>query len=97
MVNGWLEININLSAFEEGKKTMNVVELMDIFWKILEQNAEVKDSGRVPLEDDPVMAWWRIKPYLNTDTFAGGGSGRDEYNVYEDREGHSCDTTDEKA
>ena len=74
MVNGWLEININLSAFEEGKKSMNVVELMDIFWKILEQNGEVKDSGRVPLEDDPVMAWWRIKPYLNTDTFAGGGS-----------------------
>jgi len=53
---------------------MNVVELMDIFWKILDQNAEVKDSGRVPLEGDPVMAWWRIKPYLNTDTFAGGGS-----------------------
>ena len=77
MVNGWLEININLSAFEEGKKTMNVVELMDIFWKILEQNSEVKGSGRVPLEDDPLMAWWRIKPYLNTDDFAGGGSGRD--------------------
>ena len=92
MVNGWLEININLSAFEEGQKTMNVTELMDIFWKILEQNAKVKDSGRVPLENDPVMAWWRIKPYLNTDTFAGGGStgGKDEYNVYEDKDGHSC-------
>ena len=92
MVNGWLEININLSAFEEGKKTMNVVELMDIFWKILEQNSEVKGSGRVPLEDDPLMAWWRIKPYLNTDDFAGGGStgGKDEYNVYEDKGGHSC-------
>ena len=97
MVSGYLEINIDLSAFKEGNKTMNVVELMDIFWKILEQNGEVKDSGRVPLEGDPVMAWWRIKPYLNTDTFAGGGSGRDEYNVYEDKEGHSCDTTDEKA
>ena len=59
---------------KEGNKAMNVVELMDIFWKILEQNAKVKDSGRVPLEGDPVMAWWRIKPYLNTDTYAGGGS-----------------------
>ena len=78
MVSGYLEINIDLSAFKEGQKTMNVVELMDIFWKILDQNAEVKDSGRVPLEGDPVMAWWRIKPYLNTDTFAGGGSSGGE-------------------
>ena len=99
MVSGYLEINIDLSAFKEGNKTMNVVELMDIFWKILDQNAEVKDSGRVPLEGDPVMAWWRIKPYLNTDTFAGGGSngGKDEYNVYEDKEGHSCDTPVKKV
>ena len=78
MVSGYLEINIDLSAFKEGNKTMNVVELMDIFWKILDQNSEVKDSGRVPLEGDPVMAWWRIKPYLNTDTFAGGGSSGGE-------------------
>ena len=45
---GWLQITINLSAFEEGNKTMNAMEVMDIFWKIMDQQKEPKASGRVP-------------------------------------------------
>ena len=71
MVSGYLEINIDLSAFEEGQKTLNCVEMMDIFWKIVEQMPE--QSGLVP-QQGVAKAYWRMKPYLNTDQFAGGGS-----------------------
>ena len=48
MVSGYLEINIDLSTFEEGQKTLNCVEMMDIFWKIVEQMPEQR--GLVPQE-----------------------------------------------
>ena len=71
MVSGYLEINIDLSTFEEGQKTLNCVEMMDIFWKIVDQMPE--QSGIVP-QQGVTKAYWKIKPYLNTDQFAGGGS-----------------------
>ena len=91
---GWLQITINLSAFDEGNQTMNAMEVMDIFWKIMEQNKEPKASGRVP-EDvgSKVKAYWHIKPYLSPFDL----NEKVEHNVYEDKDGHSCDTTDEKS
>ena len=73
MVSGYLEINIDLSTFEEGQKTLNCVEMMDIFWKIVDKMPD--QVGRVPeLEGSVTKAYWKMKPYLNTDQFAGGGS-----------------------
>lgn len=73
MMKGYLEINIDLSAFEEGQKTLNCVEMMDIFWKIVDQMPEQR--GHVPLDKEKTTkAFWKMKPYLNTDEFAGGGS-----------------------
>ena len=66
MVSGYLEINIDLSAFEEGQKTLNCVEMMDIFWKIVDQMPE--QSGKVPA-DGEVKAYWQMKPYLNKENF----------------------------
>ena len=67
---GWLEIIINLSAFEEGNQTMNAMEVIDIFWKIMDQQKEPKASGRVPSEEGSVpKAYWRMKPYLNPEDF----------------------------
>jgi len=66
MVSGYLEINIDLSTFEEGQKTLNCVELMDIFWKIADQMPE--QSGLVPTDGVP-KAYWRMKPHLNKDEF----------------------------
>ena len=63
---GWLQITINLSAFDEGDQTMNAMDVMDIFWKIMEQNKEPKTSGRVPEDvESQVKAYWHIKPYLS--------------------------------
>jgi hypothetical protein len=91
---GWLQITINLSAFEEGNKTMNAMEVMDIFWKIMDQQKEPKASGRVPEDvESRVKAYWHLKPHLSPFDL----NEKVEYNVYEDKEGHSCDTTDEKS
>jgi hypothetical protein len=45
---------------------MNSMDVMDIFWKIMEQNKEPKASGRVPEDvESKVKAYWHIKPYLS--------------------------------
>ena len=65
---GWLEINVNLSSFEEGNTTINAAEVMDVFWKIVAQMPE--QEGRVPSEEGSVpKAYWRMKPYLNPEDF----------------------------
>ena len=66
MVSGYLEVNIDLSTFEEGQKTLNCVEMMDIFWKIVDQMPEQR--GLVP-KDGVTKAYWKIKPYLNKEEF----------------------------
>jgi len=66
MVSGYLEINIDLSTFEEDNKTMNAAEVMSIFWKIIEQMPE--QSGHLPTDGLP-KAYWKIKPYLNKEDF----------------------------
>ena len=67
MVSGYLEINIDLSMFKEDNTTMNTAELMDIFWRIMDQMPE--QQGRVPDNDDEAKAYWKIKPYLNRENF----------------------------
>ena len=67
MVSGYLEINIDLSMFKEDNTTMNTAELMDIFWRIMDQMPE--QHGRVPDNDSEAKAYWKIKPYLNTENF----------------------------
>ena len=67
MVSGYLEINLALSTFEEGDKTLNAMKVMDIFWKIVEKMPD--QHGRIPDDDSEAKAYWKIKPYLNTENF----------------------------
>jgi hypothetical protein len=67
MVSGYLEINIDLSMFKEDNTTVNTAELMDIFWRIMDQMPA--QHGRVPDDDSEAKAYWKIKPYLNRENF----------------------------
>ena len=68
MAKGWIQINLNCGAFDEGDQTLNVTKVMEIFWKILADTKEHSYVGRIP--DDapfkhanyptPPEAYWQI-------------------------------------
>ena len=52
MAKGWIQINLNCGAFDEGDQTLNVTKVMEIFWKILADTKEHSYMGRIP-DDAP--------------------------------------------
>ena len=69
MAKGWIEININCAAFQEGEyQVSNAARVMEIFWQILQDTKEHNFVGRVP-DDAPFKhaeyptspeAYWQI-------------------------------------
>ena len=49
MAKGWIQINLNCGAFDEGDQTLNVTKVMEIFWKILADTKEHSYVGRIPV------------------------------------------------